>query len=417
MRVLFVTHNFPPEVNALARRTYDHARQWVENGGEVEIVTAPPHFPEGAVYPGFRNRLSRETVDGIRVLRVPMLPRENRGAVRRLADYLSFMASAAWHGPRHAGIRPDIVVASSPQFFTALAGYRIARRFRVPFVLEIRDLWPESAVATGVIGRNPVVRLFERVERFLYRNAEHIVVVTESFREHITGLGNPARKITVLKNGVFLERFATRDAEAESELRTRYGLEGQFVVSYIGTVGAAHGAEVLLEAARLCADPDVTFMVVGAGARRAELEATQERLRLPNFRLVEKQPHERIPHFYHISSASVVHLRNLPLFRTVLPSKLFEAMAAERPILLGVEGESRRLVKEAGAGIAIPPEDPDALVEAVLRLKADPELRREMGARGRKYVQAHHDRRKLARRYWRVLEGVVGKANVVSGAE
>lgn len=185
MRVLFVTHNSPPEVNALARRTYERAVQWAEDGGDVEILTGPPHYPEGAVYPGYRYRLTREAVEGGRRPPHSHGAKGNRGARRRILDYVSFTASAAWHGPRSVSRAPDVVVASSPQFVAALAGRRIARALDVPFVLEIRDLWPESPVATGVIGRNRVVRYFEDVERRLYRDSDHIVIVTDSFREHI----------------------------------------------------------------------------------------------------------------------------------------------------------------------------------------------------------------------------------------
>jgi colanic acid biosynthesis glycosyl transferase WcaI len=407
VKVLFVSHNFPPEVNALARRVYDHGVEWVRQGWNVEVLTGVPHFPEGVVYAGYRNRLRRENVDGIDVLRVPLLPFENRGVVRRSLNYLSFMASAVWNA-RHVGRQPDLLVASSPHLLTGIAGWDISRRMRVPFVLEIRDLWPESIVATGVVSRNALIRLFESVARFLYERAAHIVVVTESFREYISGLGIPLSKISVIKNGVFPEYFTIAEDNGRlSELRRQYRLTGKFVVSYIGTVGVAHGIDVLLGAAERCSDPRIVFMVVGTGAARLDLEVKLKKLGLSNVRLIEKQAHDRIPNFYGLSHVSVVHLRDLPIFRTVVPSKMFEAMAAGRPVILGVEGESRRILEEAEAGVAVRPEDPDALLEALVRFADSDELRRTLGQNGRRYVLQHHDRRMLAQRYQRVLEEVV----------
>jgi glycosyltransferase involved in cell wall biosynthesis len=406
LRVLFVSHNFPPEVNAPARRLHDHGKQWVKDGGRLDVITDVPHFPEGVVHAGYRNRLTRETVEGMEVLRVPQVITRNGGAGNRILNYVSFMASAIWHSHR-VEEKPDVVAATSPQMFTAIAGYVVSRLKRAPFVLEIRDLWPASAVSTGVLKRNAIVRFFEGVERFLYRKAAHIVVVTDSFRDYLLELGVPDQKITVLKNGVDLDGFGgVEDASALAGLRTEVAPDHGFVVSYVGTLGKAHGLEVILEAARRCPEPDILFLVVGAGAEREPLEARARELGLPNFRMVDKQPHERMRLFYALSDVSVIHLRDVPLFRGVIPSKIFESLAARRPIVLGVDGEARGIVEEAGAGIAFRPEDPEALLEAVLRLYREPELRRRMGDRGRRYAELHHDRTDIARSYWRLLTAV-----------
>ncbi len=405
MRILFVSNNFPPEVNALATRLSEHGREWVRMGHEVEVVTDVPNFPEGEVYAGYENRLTRETVDGMSVTRVPMYVAENRGTVRRTLSYLSFMASAMLFGRPER--RPDVVVASSPQMFTAVAGLVLARRLGVPFVLEVRDLWPESIVAVGAMERNAIIRAFEALERYLYRAADHIVVVTDAFERALVEKGVPPGKISVLKNGMDLETFdQPLDEEALGRLRREYDLEGKFVASYIGTIGMAHRADILLEAARRCNDPDTVFLVVGTGAERERLAAAAQEAASPNFRLVPKQPKEMVPYFMALTDVSVVHLRRSPLFETVLPSKLFEAMGNGKPVVLGVEGEAKETLEAAEAGIAIPPEDADALAAAVAQLRQNPVQFGVLAENGRAYVRAHHDRRALAHRYAETLARV-----------
>ena len=408
MRVAFLSMNFPPEVNALAGRTYRHARHWAENGGEVEVVTDVPHFPEGEVYEGYENRYLEEIRDGVRVHRVPMYTAANEGAVRRSASFASYMLSALLHGAQRVR-DPDVVAASSPQMLTALAGWGLSRLRDAPFVLEVRDLWPESIVASGAMDRNAVVRALERVETFLYRQADHVVVVTERFRKHVVERGASPEQVSVIENGIDRDFYSPPPEQEVRAVREEFGLGDSFVVSYVGTVGMAHRADVLLEAAERCDDPEITFMVVGTGAKWAELERRAERYPGDDFRLVDKQPKERVPALLAASDASVVHLRDEELFETVIPSKLFEAMALGNPVIHGVRGESREIVEKAGAGIPVPPESPEAIVEAAKELKEDEEMYRTMSESGRAYVEEHHDRRRLAEEYWQIFEEVAGR--------
>jgi glycosyltransferase involved in cell wall biosynthesis len=408
--VLFLSNYFPPEVNALARRTFDHAKLWAEHGGVVGVIAGPPHFPEGRVHEGYGNRLTAEQVEGIQVLRVPMLVRPNRGFALRTLSYLSYMASAVLFSGRCV---PDagVVVASSPQFFAGLAGAVVARRRGVPFVLEVRDLWPESILAVGAMRRSWLVDVLERLETALYHAADRIVVVSPAFRDHIEARGVSPERIVVLPNGIVPEEFGTDPSAPEvDELRAELGLEDRFIVSYVGTVGMAHGLEVVVEAARLCPDPEVRFVVVGAGAGRAELKRRREDLGLDTVLLLDRQPRERVPLFHALSDVAVVPLRDRPAFRKVIPSKLLEAMGAGRPVVLGVGGQARAILEEAGGGIAVPPEDPRALLEAVLRLKSDPGRRAEMGHAGREHVRSRYDRRTIARSYWELLQQVARRA-------
>jgi len=406
MHILFVSNYFPPEVNAPATRLYEHAKHWVKEGHTVDVLTSVPNFPEGVVYDGYENRFTTESTDGINVYRVPMYVTANEGVTKRALSYLSFMGSAIWYA-RHLPT-PDITIATSPQFFAGLGGYAIARLKGTPFVLEIRDLWPESIVAVGAMERNAIIRVLERVEEFLYRRSEHIVVVTESFKEAIVNKGISLNDITVIKNGVDLCQWnQPLDQEKLGEMRQRLELEGKFVASYIGTVGMAHRADVLLEAAERCSDPEVVFMVVGTGAQREALEERNHELQLDNFRLINKVPKEVVPYLLALTDASVIHLRKSPLFETVIPSKMFEAMATRTPIVLGVQGEAKALIEEANAGIPITPEDPDALVDAVRRLKSNDRLRDALESDAHQYVKTHYARERLARTYTERLHEVL----------
>lgn len=407
MRIAFLSMNFPPEVNALATRTHRHTTRWASKGTEVEVITDVPHFPEGEVYDGYENRYQQETVDGVRVHRVPMYVAPNSGIVHRMLSFGSFMLSSVLHGIQRLS-RPDVVVASSPQFLTAVAGYLISRATGAPFVLEVRDLWPESIVAVGAMERNPLIRTLESIETHLYRQADHVVVVTERFREHVTERGADPRNVSVIMNGIDTSIFASPDEEEVRAVEQEFALAESFVVSYIGTIGMAHRADVLLEAAKRCDDRDITFVVVGEGARREALADRAEASDLDNFRLVPKQPRSRVPALLAASDVSLVHLRDEPLFETVVPSKLFEAMAMGNPVIHGVRGESRDIVEAANAGIPVEPDSPEAIVRAARRLKDDHEMYSEMSRCGMDYVRTHHDRTRLADRFHEILREVVG---------
>jgi glycosyltransferase involved in cell wall biosynthesis len=412
MRILFLSHYFPPEVNAPASRTYEHCREWVRSGHQVTVVTCAPNHPRGVLYAGYRNRLwQRETRDGIDIVRVCTYITANEGVARRSLGYLSFMIACVCAAPFLP--RADVLITTSPQFFNGLAGYPVKLLKRVPWVLEIRDLWPESVLAVGAISNRLLIRLLLGLERFAYRKCDHIVPVTEAFRRYLLGKGIAAEKISVVRNGVDLAFY---DGGADPQaLRASLRLEGKFVVSYVGTHGMAHGLETVLQAAaQLRSQPQIAFLLVGDGAERKRLLAQRDQLGLTNVTMLEQQPKERMPQLWAVCDASLVLLRRLPVFESVIPSKIFESMAMRKPIILGVSGEAREIVNEAQAGLAIEPEDPAALSAAVLRLAQDPALTRELGGNGRRYVTAHFDRRLLARRFENVL--TVQAARVRSAA-
>ncbi len=293
MHILFLSDNFPPEVNAPASRTHEHCRQWVQAGERVTVITCAPNFPKGEVFGGYRNRLwQQETVDGIRVIRVWSYITANEGFLRRVLDYMSYMLMAFI-----ASLfvrRVDVVVGTSPQFFTAVAGWAVGAVKRVPFVFELRDLWPESIKAVGAMKDSAVLRALERLELFLYRRAARIVSVTHSFRDTLMRRGIDGAKIDVVTNGVDIGRFSPRERDAALEAELGFG--GCFVAGYIGTHGLAHALETLLEAMQILqADPsgaDIRLLMLGDGARKEALQAEAARRGLANVRFVDSVPKE-----------------------------------------------------------------------------------------------------------------------------
>jgi glycosyltransferase involved in cell wall biosynthesis len=330
----------------------------VEAGHCVTVVTCAPNFPAGRVFPGYKNRLwQRETMSGIHVIRVWTYITANEGFVRRVLDYLSFMflASLASLFVR----RVDVVIGTSPQFFTACAAHFVAALKRRPFVFELRDLWPESIKAVGMMRDSMVLRLMEKLELYLYRRARLIVSVTHSFRATLAARGVDPNKIDVVTNGVDLSRFSPRpkDAALEAEL----GLAGKFVAGYVGTHGIAHALETLLAAAeRLSRAPDgdrFRIMLLGDGASKATLRAEAARLGLTNVVFVDSVSKDQVSRYWSLLDVSIIHLRKTELFETVIPSKLFECMGMGIPVLHGVGGESAGIVEREGVGVVFEPEN------------------------------------------------------------
>lgn len=371
MHILFLTENFPPERNAPASRVYERACYWVRWGHKVTVITSAPNFPEGRVHPGYRNRWYQvEERDGIRVIRVKTFIAANEGVMLRTLDFLTFMMTGFFGGLVQE--RPDVVVATSPQFFAAVGGWALSAVRRRPFVFELSDLWPASITAVGAMRENFGLRMIERLELFLYRHAAKVVALTRSFKTDLVSRGISADKIAVVINGVDMSRYTPRPRDPQ--LAREVGLENRFVVGYIGTHGMAHALERVLDAADLLREvPAVRFLFVGSGAARDRLVSEAARRGLSNVVLVPAQPKEMMPSYWSLCDLALVHLKDTPLFRTVIPSKIFEAMAMGRPIVLSApDGEAADIVRGTGAGIVLPPEDPQALAEAVKSLSQSP---------------------------------------------
>lgn len=393
-------------MGAPAARVSELSRHWVRAGHEVTVLTGFPNHPDGVLRPEyrehFRRGLFRENVGGIDVVRTWLLPFPNRKPRERMLNYSSFCVSASVAGSFLD--RPDVVIATSPQLLVGLAGWWIAKLKRAPFVLEVRDLWPESLCAVGVgTARSVLHRTLARTADFLYRRSEHIVVVTPAFQNYLADHWDvPSEKMSIVQNGVETRLFSPKNS---SKLRAELGAEFKFVVSYIGTLGLAHGLDTLMKAAERLQSiaPEVLFMIVGEGADRERITAVAKSKKLTNVRFVPQQLHENIPQYISASDACLVHLKKSPVFETVIPTKMLEFMSCGRPIILGVNGQAQRLLENSRSGIHIEPENPDALCDAILQLSQQPDLGEMLGRNGREYVVRNLSRERTAIDYLDVL--------------
>jgi glycosyltransferase involved in cell wall biosynthesis len=398
MRILFLSHYFPPEVNAPATRTYEHCKQWVKMGHDVTVVSCVPHHPMGKIYPGYKNKLVQvEYKDGIKAIKVLTYIAANQGFFKRTCNYLFYMVMTILIAPFLS--KMDVVISTSPQFFNGLAGFFVSRIKRVPWLLEIRDLWPESILALGAIKNRRVIQLLKAIERFIYCKADHIVPVTNAFKAHILRCGASDERITVIHNGVDLS-FFDNALSKNIDYAHRLGVGNKFVAIYVGTHGMAHGLDTILSAAELLKTRnDIVFLMVGDGSERHRLETEITRRQLSNIKMLGQLPKSEMPRLWSISDVSLVLLRKLDLFLTVIPSKIFESMAMKKPIVLGVEGESQKIITAAGAGLVITPEDAEQLADRVVKLSNSPKLCRKLGECGYQYVSKHFDRNLLAMRF------------------
>ena len=407
MRIAYVCHYFVPEPAAPAARVHEFSRAWVRAGHRVSVVTTFPNHPVGRVPDMYRGRWwATEWLDGIRVLRCWVYAVPNRGVGRRGLDHLSFMLSSLLLGlPRLGG--PDVVVASSPTLFSALSAWLMARLLGVPFVLEVRDLWPEAILDLSLMRPGPAVEVLRRLARFLYDRAQCVVLVTHAFADRLVAQGVPRDKLCVIPNGADV-RFFSPDAGGLAA-RARLGFHPeQFVVGYVGSHGVSHGLDAVLDAASL--QPDVCYLLVGDGAERDRLLAERDRRGLTNVRMLPSVARSEVPGLYAAVDVCLVPLRDVPLFETFVPSKLFEVLAAGRPIIGAVRGEARDILRRSGAALLVEPGNGAAIAEAAEHLRADPALRDALARQGRAFVAQHYDRDALASRYLDLLREVVVRA-------
>ena len=413
MKILYVSQYFSPEMGAPAARAFELARHWAQARHDVSVLTGFPNHPTGVVPAEWRSRLRRltyyEKVGGVDVFRTWLWPLPNRKAHERIRNYASFCLSAALRGMVLP--RPDVIIASSPQLLVGLSGWWIAFVRRLPLVFEVRDLWPESLAAVGVGDENSLLhQALAAVAGFLYRRSDRIVVVTPAFKKHLIERWQvPAEKISIVENGVEADLFAPASSAANAALRHELGADGKFLVCYIGTMGMAHGLETLLDAAAELQrrNSSAQFLLVGEGAEKERIKAIAQSRGLANVCFLDQQPREKIPAFISASDACLVLLKKTDVFKTVIPTKMLEFMSCARPVILGVDGQARQIIEDAGAGIVIEPENFEALVSAISRLCADRELGRRLGQKGREHIVQHFSRGRTAGKYIDVLQSLV----------
>lgn len=400
MKILFLTDNFPPEVNAPASRTFDHVREWKKAGHDITVITCAPNFPKGKVYEGYKNKLRQtEMMDGIRVIRVWSYIAENKGFFKRTLDFISFSVSSFFAG---LFVKCDIIIATSPQFFTALSGRTLSFFKRRPWIMEVRDLWPESIKSVGAMKDSLFIKYFEWEERRCYRSAKHIVVVTDSFKRNLMARGIDEAKISVVKNGANRELF--RPMEKDHEIVRQLGLEGKKVIGYIGTHGMAHKLDFILECARdMMGKNNYHFLFIGSGAMKADLLKMKEEWGLDNVTMLDSVPKTEVNRYISILDLALINLKKSDLFKTVIPSKIFENAGMEIPIIMGVEGEAQEIIEGYGAGLCFEPENKEDFTKKLDLLLTDGVLY-ENCKKGCRNLSVDFDRKKLAAKMLKVVE-------------
>ena len=370
MKILFITDNFPPEVNAPATRTFEHCKEWVAKGDEVTVITCAPNFPKGKVYKGYKNKLYQsEEIEGVKVVRVWSYISANEGFAKRILDFLSFAFMAFWAGLFK---KTDIIIGTSPQFFTTWAAETLSFLKRKPWVFELRDLWPESIKAVGAIsGDSKIFKILEKIELRLYQRSSRIISVTNSFKENLIARGISGDKIHVVLNGANLERFSKRNRHRVWE--EKLDLTNKFVVGYVGTHGMAHKLDFIIKSWPKDRK-DLHLILMGDGAEKIKLQQLARDLNIRNITFLDSMPKDEVPDILSLMNVSLIPLKKSDLFKTVIPSKIFENAAMQIPILLGVEGESSEIINKFGAGLCFEPENKTSFIEKLTILQQDTEV-------------------------------------------
>jgi len=415
MRILLLTQYFPPEIGAAQQRLSDLAKRLCSFGHQITVLTSLPNYPTGRIFDGYRGRIFLEEYrDGIRILRTWAYASPSRSFLRRLLNYFSFAFLATWFGIWRAG-KQDIVVVESPPLFLGIAGLILSRLRGAPMMLNVSDLWPESAVAMGILRNRTIIRAATALENYLYRNSYAITGQSQGIVRTIKARV-PGTPVELITNGVDTDRFVL-SARKRDEIRSKFGFGERCVVGYTGLHGLAQDLDTVLEAARQLAqlNPEILFVFFGDGPEKGRLQASAKERDLKNVRFFPPQPADSMPAILSALDIAVVPLKNLRLFRGVLPAKLFECMAAKLPIVLAVDGEARQLLERANGGIYVQVGNPTGLADAIRTLSDDPSLRCEFGENGSRYVFAHYDRTEIARRFANLLpklnEPVLSKTN------
>jgi colanic acid biosynthesis glycosyl transferase WcaI len=412
MRILYLSQYFPPEAGATQTRAYEMARNLVRLGHAVTMIAEVPNHPSGIIPPAYRGKLvERSQLEGIEVIRVWVKASPIKSFRNRMLFYLSYMAGASLAGLLLAHGRYDLIYASSPPLFVGGAALALSALRRIPMLFEVRDLWPESAVALGELSNPRAVAWATRLEEACYRRARVIIVVTEGIRRRLLQRGLVGDKVHLIPNGANVDLFHF-DPGARRRVRQELSLGEKFVAIYAGIHGVAQGLETMVEAARrLQADSQIHFLLVGDGPKKAELVELVRQYKLANVTLLDEQPRPAIPALLSAADAAVIPLRKLEIFKGALPSKMFDSWACERPVLLSVDGEARQVMEAARGGVFVEPEDPQALAQAILELRRQPELRQQMGNRGRSFTERHYSRRAQAEQLAGIMQAVLKSEN------
>jgi glycosyltransferase involved in cell wall biosynthesis len=403
MKIIVICHYFPPEIGAPSARLYEMAKRWVELGNEVHVVTCFPNHPTGIIpdeYKGMKYKL--ENMDGIHVHRNYVYATQNKGFIKKTLGHISFMFSSVFYSMKKID-KPDVIITSSPTFFSIFSGYWYSLRKKADFILEIRDLWPAAMIELGVMKEGVVTRLLEMMELFFYRKSKKLIMVTQSFKDNVVGRGINEDKVHVITNGFSQELFYPK--EKNQELINKYNLRDKFVISYVGAHGISQNLSTFLEVAKkLRKHKNIEFIFVGEGAEKDKLKQIVREEDLSNVQFIDAQPKDQIPDFYNSSDLCLIPLKNIELFKTFIPSKMFEIMACGVPIIASLEGEAAQILKDSKAAKVVKPDNPDEIATAIEELINNREEYNQMKAHGPEFVEKSYSRNKLAEKYLEVLK-------------
>ncbi|MBI5373892.1 MAG: glycosyltransferase family 4 protein [Candidatus Schekmanbacteria bacterium] len=370
MKILFITDNFPPETNAPSSRTYEHCREWVKLGADITLITCVPNFPQGKLYKGYSNKLYQtENMDGIKVIRVWSYITANEGFLKRILDYVSFGFTSFMAG---LFVKADVIIATSPQFFTTVSAFCLSALKRKPWIFELRDLWPESIKTVGAMKNGTAIRFLERLELYLYKKSDMVIAVAYALKKNLVSRGIDGEKINVVTNGANLELFSQR--VKNQEILNAHNLENKFVIAYIGTHGMAHSLEFIVKCTDKIPDEDIRFLFIGDGARKSEVLKIAETKKIKNCIFLNSVQRDAVADYLSVTDVSLVPLIKSDTFRTVIPSKIFESCAMGKPILLGVEGQAKEIIDKYDCGICFEPENETDFIAKVMMMKKDSAL-------------------------------------------
>ncbi len=402
MKILFITDNFPPEVNAPATRTFEHCKEWLKDENiEITIVTCVPNFPHGKVFDGYKNRLYQtEMVEGIKVIRVWSYITANAGFIKRIIDYVSFAFMAYWVGLFQ---RSDVIIATSPQFFTTWTAFLLSKFKRKPWIFELRDLWPESIKTVGAMKQGLIINNLEKIELFLYKDADIVIPVTNAFKENLLKRGIKEDKISVITNGSNMNLFSPRDKD--KSLLKELKLQNKFIVGYIGTHGLAHSLDFIINALSKIKNKDIHFLFIGDGAMKKNIVDLAIEQKIENVTFLNSVSKNEVPNYLSIIDISLTPLKKEDNFKTVIPSKIFEAAAMSKPTLLGVEGQAQEIIEKFNAGVCFEPENEEDFLEKLNDLYSNKNLYKKL-QEGCQLLAKEYDRKILADKMLDIIKKV-----------
>jgi colanic acid biosynthesis glycosyl transferase WcaI len=405
MHILYLSQYFPPEAGATQTRAYEMAKAWVSLGHHVTMLTEFPNHPAGIIPSTYKGKFfEHDNLDGIEVIRVWVKASPNKNFSNRMAFYLSYMLNASFAGLFRARGKYDLVYASSPPLFVGGAALVLHAIKNIPIVFEVRDLWPESAVALGELSNPLAISLATKLEQACYHKSVQIVVVTHGIYDRLAQREIPTDKLCFVPNGANTDLFVFNQTGRE-RIRRDMGLEDKFIAIYAGIHGLAQGLETILDAARILqTEQDIHIVLIGDGPKKSEIQSLAASYNLPNLTLLPEKPREQIPEYLSAADVALIPLKKAEIFKGAFPSKIFDAWACERPVLLSIDGEARNVVEKVHGGIFTPPENPAKMAEGLLRLKDSPSETQIMGKNGLNYTRLFHSRAELAEKLVSHLE-------------